>query len=280
MAAQITSALAVAFDLGAETFTYELVTAAGGARMVTIAAVTDARVLLAASAKDVLQILAAAMNAVSAMGVTFAVSMGATGLVTITCTGDTFTSTLHSSAIGATLGFTTAMVNPAASRTADYQPKYLALFVSRQSGDWAQKTPMVSAQAYNGSVNGWTSATTTWGDEFTWRWIPRDLDAIAATGQVSTPWEPSPANLGSLGNHAVPWSLSDVLAVALTKSCGFTRGLFQTVRASTSTRFDVVTIDGEDVSAPRSKYQSPPWEAYRTWVMRLTRMSTPTATRA
>lgn len=278
----IHTAVAVAFDYAGETVSVGL--ASGGSYTATLAAVTDARVLLAASAKDLLQVLQAALNAMPSLpgGVSFTVALSpTTGKVTITCTGDTFKITgFAATTIAAVLGYAANLTLLAASHTAPSQPKYLILAPARTSPGWSPKTPMAAAETAGGVSYGVTSGVTRWEDELALDFLPSDPTSAALVGSVATPWEPAAADLGALGAHAVPWSVSDCLAAALGKTCALARGNFQALCASTSERYDLVSVAGADLAAPRSAYQVPGWEAYKRWTVSLIRQTTPTGTRA
>ena len=282
MAQAITSALAVGFDYAGETVGLTL---SGVAYTATVPAVTGARVLLAASGYDLVRVLQTALNAPAPAlpgGVSFAVTMGATGLVTITCTGDTFKiNAFASNIVAAILGFTSNLTNYVASATAAYAPKYLILMCARMSSGWSPKTPVAAAVTIGGVSYGVTSGITRDEDELTSELHPSDPTFATSLGQSVTPWEPDAANLAARGAHAVPWSVSDCLAVALGKTCGLARGNFQTLRTSTTARFDLVALDGDSLSQPRVTYQVPGWDAYRSWTFAAVRQSTaPTGTRA
>lgn len=281
MALAITNALAVSFDYAGETLTVGL--SSGTTYTATLAAVTSARVLLADSTHDVLQVLQTALNAMPSLpgGVSFAVALSATtGLVTITCTGDTFKITaLGSSVIGPVLGFGNISLLTASS-TATYQPRYLCFFASRESAGWSPKTPMAAAETVGGVSYGTTSATTRWEDELTFAFVPSDPTFATLVGSVATPWEPAAASLASLGSHTGAWGVSDSLAVALGKTCALARGNYRSLCTSTSERYDLVAISGADLAAPKAPYQVPGWEAYRRWTVTMIRQSTPTGTRA
>lgn len=282
MALAITSALAVGFDYAGETLTVGL--SSGTTYTATLAAVTSARVLLADSTHDVLQVLQTALNAMPSLpgGVSFAVVLSATtGLVTITCTGDTFKITAFgSSTIGPVLGFGNISLLTASS-TATYQPRYLCFFASRESGGWSQKTPMAAAETAGGVSYGTTSSVTRWEDTFTFGFIPSDTTQVSALSAVVTPWEPAVTNLASLGSHTGAWGVSDSLAVALGKTCALARGNYVAMCTSTTERYDLVAISGGDLTAPKVSYQfGPVWSAYKRWTVAMIRQSAPTGTRA
>jgi len=280
MALLITSALAVGFDYAGETLALRLQTAALDLTT-TVPAVTGARVLLADSTHDLIQVLQAALNATPSLpgGTTFAVTLSPlTGLVSIACSGDTFKMVgLASSTIGAVLGWTSAAAPAAASFTAQIQPRYLCLLASRESAGWSQKTPMAAAETAGGVSYGTRSGVVRWEDTIAFGFIPSDPGYVASLAVIGTPWEPAPASLGTLGTHTGAWSVSDCLAVALGQTCALARGNFQAIVSSSSERYDLVAIAGSDLAAPRVAYQfGPVWPAYRRWTVTLIRQSTGT----
>lgn len=280
MGLAITSALAVGFDYAGESAT--VVLNSGGTLTVTIPAVTSARVLLADSTHDLLQVLQTALNTAAGSAI-FAVSLSATtGKVTIAATGDTFKwVAVQSTTIGAILGFTASIAAFTASATADIQPRYLCLFASRESGGWSLKTPMAAAETAGGVSYGTTSGVVRWEDTFTFGFIPSDTTQVSVLSAVVTPWEPAAASLGSLGSHTGAWGVSDSLAVALGKTCALARGNYAAMCTSTTERYDLVAISGGDLTAPKVSYQfGPVWSAYKRWQVTLIRQSTPTGTRA
>lgn len=276
----IRSALAIGFDYPGETLA--LVLQSGGSIAPVVPAVTGARVLLADGTHDLLQVLSLALNAAAPGGVIFSVSLSAaTGLVTISCSGDSYKWVgAASSTIGAALGFTSALTLFATTFTAPEQPKYLMLFVSRMSAGWSPKTPIAAATTAGGVSYGVTSGTVRWEDEFAFDFVPSDPTSKSTVGSAATPFEPSTTDLASLGSHAAPWSVSDCLAVALGKTCALARGNFQAIVSSTTERYDLVSVSPADLAAPRAPYQVQGWEAYRKLTLGLVRQSTPTGTRA
>ena len=96
---------------------------------VTVASGTY-RVLLSPAASDLLAVLNAAI--VTAMGAvsrteTIVFSMTAAGLVTITASAAVTMADLHTSALGAILGFTSGIAGSFTTRTADRMPRHVAL---------------------------------------------------------------------------------------------------------------------------------------------------------
>lgn len=272
----IRSALAIGFDYAGETLSVNL--GSGGTYTATLPAVTGARVMLATNAHDLLQVLQTSLNAMPSLpvGVSFAVTMSpTTGKVSIACTGDTFKITsIDASTVGQRLGWTASAPTLAAAHTAEEQPQYLVLAPSRASPGWSPKTPMATAETAGGQNYGTTSGVTRWEDELVFDFLPADPSARDLVASLATPWEPAAAFLTSLGSHVAPWSVSDCLAVALGQSCALARGNFQALCSSSSERYDIVSIAGADLAAPRSAYQVPGWEAYRRWTVGLIRSGT------
>jgi hypothetical protein len=275
MAMQITSAIAVSFDYAGESLAFDL---SGGSYTATVPAVTNARVLLAPSASELAAVLVAALS--TASGATFSASMGTDGRWTIAVAGDTWKcNAIHTSTVGAILGWTASASTLAANHTAERQPKYLMLFAARSSSGWTQRTPISAAETIGGVSYGVTSGIVRWEDAVTFDFIPSDPTQVSTRGEITTPWEPDAASLSTLGAHATPWSVSDCLAVALGRTCALTKS-FATIIASTSERYDLCAIAGTDLGAPRAAYQFPVWPVYRRWQVSLVRQSTPTGTRA
>lgn len=282
--AEITHALAVDFDHTGEALTLNI-QADGTARIVTVAAVSDARVLLADSAHDLLQLLQAALNAASPSlpgGVSFAVTMSSVGKVVITCTGTSFKlPDLASKPIGATLGFTSGVLVFAKSATAQNAPKYLALFISKTGSLWTPAWGARFGQTADGRSQGWRSDVLAWENTaLTFGWIPLDPSTASSLGAPQTPAHPSAADLSTLGAHATPWSVSDFLVVSGGKTLAFAEGNFQTLRTSTSESFWLCSLDAQSLTRPRLARREGVWDAYLTLSLGLMRQSTPSDTRA
>lgn len=158
---------------------------------------------------------------------------------------------------------------------------HLATFVERVSADWQQRTAVASAETAGGIGYGVTSGITRWQDELTFGFIPRDPTFGTSLGVSQTPWEPDAAYLTALGTvGARAYSVSDLLATAIGKTCAFAAGNFQALRTSTGERYHLVTIPGRECGAPRLARLRAGWDAYRRWTAMLIRQSTPTGTRA
>lgn len=277
MATNIGSALACAFAWTAAASDAKVTFAPGTSPVQAPVPTATYRTGLAPAASDFarvwLGVLNAAMVSAGRAGV-FSLMWGADGRYTLSCT-EAFT--LAASAGSQALGWT-AGASVGTSTTADYSPMHVLLLGERRSGMWGQITPIAAGETLGGVGYGVTSGVTRWEDEFDFGFVTRDA---SITGEYVTPWEPAEASLGSLGAAHLPWSISDTLAVALGQTCALARGRFQAIRASTSVRYDLVTIPGKEIASPRVRYQLPPWEKFLRWQVRLIRQSgTPTGTRA
>lgn len=273
-------ALAAPFSLAGESFTFKLSGSSGTTRTATIAATTNVYNVLGASTNDALRILAAAMTAVLPGGVSVTVVMNSSSKVVVTLTGDTFnTCNLPSSAIGAILGFTSAVPVNAASVTADYPPKYLATFVEVTGTVWTPVGQNTFAETSGGVSYGYQASTLLWSAEPTFGFIPLS-PSFNDSNTLQTPFHPSDANLGSLGSHAVPWGVSDLLRVAGGKTLHYAQRNFQDLLTSTSELYYNVSIAGKDLATPRVTRQTGAWDKYVRWTVALLRQTSPTGTRA
>lgn len=287
MAIDPTSALAVSFDYSSESFDID-VTVAGPAtttHTVTTTAITDARVLLAASSADLIQKLQVWLNAPTPAlpgGVSFAVAMGATGLVSITITGGTFAcASWASRTIAAVLGFTAQILAGTTTATAAQRPKYLILSHSRTGSLWVPASPTRANVTPGGQSYGWRSATRAWmAKAVRFDWIPLNPTTASSQGAVQTPWDPNVVDLTTPANHAPPWGWTDNLYAAVGKTCALAEGNFQALRTSTSERYQLCAVDGGDLVAPRVERRDMAWDAWVRTDLTLHRQSTPTGTRA
>ena len=255
-------------------------TFAAGASPVGVTMPTgDYRVCLAPSASEFMAVLTAAINAAMAgagRAETFYVTMGTDGRVSID-NNHTFTVTAYPALL--LLGFD-AKPTATLSAKAAYPPKYFATFVSRVSDGWKPRTPMATAETIAGVGYGITSAVTSWEDELALAFIPIDPTYRASLAVDQTSWEPGVTDLASYGSHAVPWGVADVLAVSLGKTVAAALGNFQTCLSVLSTQYDLVTIPGIELAAPRKARLRDGWDAYFTWTAKVIRQATtPTAVR-
>lgn len=277
-------ALAAPFTTTSHTFAVDLNTGAS-THTVTYPAITDQYVLLGTSTTDALQRLQTAMNAPAPAlpgGVSFAVAMSASGKVVITCTGDTFKygASLPSAEIGKTLGFTASVASFVASVTADQQPKYLALFVEMQGLVWQPLGQNAYAESAGAVSYGYQSSVLMWAArDVRFGFVPRD-PSYTDTNTTQTPWHPADAMLSTLGTHAVPWGVSDVLRVSGGKTLHLAHQNLQTLLTSTTAVYYNVCLIGADLAAARIERQTGAWDKYLRWTATLLRQTTPTGTRA
>ncbi|MDB4930525.1 MAG: hypothetical protein JWM10_3009 [Myxococcaceae bacterium] len=159
---------------------------------------------------------------------------------------------------------------------------HLALFAERKSLDWAPRTPMAGRTGVDGVGYGCSSGITTWNDEISFGYVPRDPTYRTALGLEQTPWEPEPDYLGLAGTlGARLYSLTDLVSAdANARTLAFARGNWDAIRGSTSEYFDLVTIPTDQLARPRLARTRAGWEAYRIWTTQLVRQATPTGTRA
>ncbi len=284
MAPTLRSALAVEFTWTSGGTDLALTFPSGASPVNVTLASGDYRVLLApttGSVTDCLRALQSAINAAMAgagRAETFTVTMGADSLVTLAISTGTFSATLSS--LLRVLGFAAAP-SGVASAVAGWPPKYFATFIERVSQDWTESTAVAGSETLGGVGYGVTSGVYTWRDEIAFGWIPRDPVQRASLAVNQSPWHPNDADLATLGNHNVPWGVSDVLAVALGKSVAYAAGNLQTLLTSTTERYNVCTLPSKELAAPRKARTREGWDAYFRWTCEVIRQaSTPTATRA
>ena len=96
---------------------------------------------------------------------------------------------------------------------------------------------------------------------------PSDPDARTQIGESWSPWENTDATL--------PWPCTRLVETALSKRCAFAR-YWQDTRASTSERYDLVTIPPDTLKTPDVKQQFPSLTTFRTWPLRMVRTATET----
>lgn len=219
---------------------------------------------------DFLRALAKAINdALTAAGraETSSVDIGATGLVTITCSAAatfTFTTDLRD-----LLGLGSTSYSTVTTLTGAAPPRDLYLFIGGDSPGWQRKEPIAAALNQAGAAFGVRSGVVSYEDTVMLELIPSDPTTRAAAGETATPWE--------AGTSTLPWSCERLLTTALAKTCAFTRH-WQAVRASASEPYDLVTIRPEALSAPDAKHQFPGLTSWRTWSLPLVRTGTGTRT--
>lgn len=237
------------------------------------------RVLLSTAATDLLAVLNAAI--VTAMGAasrteTIVFAMNASGLVTITASAAVTMADLHTSTLGAILGFTSAIAGSFTSRTADRMPRHVALLCGQASAPWAPTREMAVEMAAGGTTYGVMGTQETHETDATFSFIP---DEPGITSDALTPWAPTKANLATVGSHTGVWSVRDMLRLAIGQTWTFAHD-YQTVRASSTERFDYVTVHPDTIRAPRIMRSIPDVIRYTTWTAKLVRVSPFTGVRA
>lgn len=245
---------------------------------VTVASGTY-RVLLSPAASDLLAVLNAAI--VTAMGAvsrteTIVFSMTAAGLVTITASAAVTMADLHTSTLGAILGFTSGIAGSFTTRTADRMPRHVALLCGQASAPWAPTREMAVEMAAGGTTYGVMGTQETHETDATFAFIP---DEPGITSDALTPWAPTKANLSTVGSHTGVWSVRDMLRLAIGQTWTFAHD-YQTVRTSGSERFDYVTVHHDTIRAPRITRSIPDVIRYTTWTAKLVRVSPYTGVRA
>jgi hypothetical protein len=245
---------------------------------VTVASGTY-RVLLSPAASDLLAVLnAAIVSALSAAPITETIvfSMTAAGLVTITASAAVTMADLHTSALGAILGFTSGIAGSFTTRTADRMPRHVALLCGQASAPWAPMREMAVEMAAGGTTYGVMGTQETHETDAVFSFIP---DEPGITSDALTPWAPVKANLATVGTHTGVWSVRDMLRLAIGQTWTFAHD-YQTVRSSSSERFDYVTVHHDTIRAPRITRSIPDVIRYTTWTARLVRVSPYTGVRA
>lgn len=245
---------------------------------VTVASGTY-RVLLSPAASDLLAVLNAAI--VTAMGAvsrteTIVFSMTAAGLVTITASAAVTMADLHTSTLGAILGFTSGIAGSFTTRTADRMPRHVALLCGQASAPWAPTREMAVEMAAGGTTYGVMGTQETHETDAVFAFIP---DEPGITSDALTPWAPAKANLATVGSHTGVWSVRDMLRLAIGQTWTFAHD-YQTVRSSSSERFDYVTVHHDTIRAPRITRSIPDVIRYTTWTAKLVRVSPYTGVRA
>ena len=245
---------------------------------VTVASGTY-RVLLSPAASDLLAVLNAAI--VTAMGAasrteTIVFSMTAAGLVTITASAAVTMAALPTSTLGAILGFTSGIAGSFTTRTADRMPRHVALLCGQASAPWAPTREMAVEMAAGGTTYGVMGTQETHEADAVFAFIP---DEPGITSDALTPWAPVKANLSTVGSHTGVWSVRDMLRLAIGQTWTFAHD-YQTVRSSSSERFDYVTVHHDTIRAPRITRSIPDVIRYTTWTAKLVRVSPYTGVRA
>jgi len=221
------------------------------------------RMRLAGASEDFLRVLATAINdalTLATRAETCSVDIGASGLVTITCSSAakfTFTTDLRD-----LLGLGATSYTGVTTLTGAHPPRDLYLFVGGGSPGWKRKEPIAGKLNQAGAGFGVRSRIVTWEDTIALEMIPSDPTARAAAGETVTPWE--------AGSSTLPWSCERLIETGLAKTCAFARH-WQEVRASTAEEYDLVTIRTEALAEPDAQYQFPGLTTWWSWNLPLVR---------
>lgn len=236
-------------------------------------------ICLAASTSDFVRVVETAINAaVSGAGraEVFALTLGSDARVTITSTG-TFSTTGNPNAFKV-LGFASAITS-ATTSTALYPPAHLVTFVERVSADWTPKTAVAGAETLAGVGYGVASGVWREEDDIALGYVPRDPTQRTSLGVNQSPWMPD-GNWSASPSLPRVWTCRDLLSEALAATLHVALGNFQTLRTSTTARYDLCTIPAAEIAAPRKERVREGWDAYFRWTVRMIRQTTQTGTRA
>lgn len=226
------------------------------------------RMHLAPSGTDFLRKLVAETNdalATAGRAETCSADIGATGLVTITCSAAAtfvFDATLRD-----TLGMGSTTYTGVTTLTAVAPPRDLYLFIGGDSAGWQRREPIAASLTCAGSAYGVRSGIVSYEDSITLELIPSNPDTRSIAGETATPWE--------AGSSTLPWSCERLITTGLAVTCAFARH-WQAVRASTSESYDLVTVRPEALSKPDVKHQFPALTSWRMWTLPLVRTGTGT----
>lgn len=265
------------------------ITFASGTSPVTASLATGTyRMWLASSTTCYARALALACKlaivAARGAGVAVAATMSAAGVVTITFTNDIPATITFAATVWQRLGFASASPSAvsAGAFTGARSVWHLATFVERVSPGWQPQTITASAEDVAGIGYGVTTGITVDVDDVAFGFIPNDPTARAALAVVQTAWDCDDAYLTSVATVAArEYSLRDFRRDAFCATVHYARGNWMTLLTSTSARYDVITLSGNDLSSPRVARLREGWDAYRRWTQKLTRQgATPTGTRA
>jgi len=264
----INAALAVPFAVEATTFDFVV---DATTRTASVAAGTY-RVNLATSGYDILRELRSAMLGATPSlpgDVTIEVEIsGETGLVEITCSVPISLTDLHTTPLGRALGFTIS--EPAdLVQSASRQPWYLALFCGARGGIWTPRRSGARERDAAGRVYSFAGTLTTWDREVTSDLIPWGPTEAAEAECPATPMYPLSQYREVLGVTSTSrvWSLLDVWTSAQNAGASIGCALalnWQTVRASTSERYDIGSLASDILDPTRlderwQRYVSAKW---------------------
>lgn len=216
-------------------------------------------------------------NALGGTGVTATLTLGADGIVTLSLSASaTLAAGLAARMLGLTPGTGTTF-------RGTRPPWYLALFASVTGGTWSPVQTGGAEQLSDGRVYSVGSTATSWQRSSVARFVPWSPAVRAEYDTGATALWPADAYLADLGSTATDreWSVLDVLQVARNSVCGLALGTWQTVRASTTARYDRAYVAPATLLSPQVDRQDDAWEAFVDLPLALTRPATsPTDTRA
>lgn len=230
------------------------------------------RILLAPPATDFLEVIetaiAAALASASRSEV-ITVTMRADGYVLFTSDASVGMTGIHSTTLGAILGFTDEVLTSFTTRRGERFPRHVALLCGQASEPWAPTREMAVEMAAGGTTYGVMGTQETHETSAVFSFIP---DEPGVTSDYLTPWAPARANLATVGTHSGVWSVRDMLRLAIGQTWAFAHD-YQTIRSSTSEPFDLVTVHPETIRSPRIARSIPDVIRYTTWTARLVRVT-------
>lgn len=276
------TAIAPAFTLStAETF--ELVFSSGTSPVTVTVPSGTYRMNLApttGSVTDYLRAVQTAMNtALSGRGETASVTIGTAGVCTIGIAGTGWTTA--NEVTGSPLrrlGFAASQSTGASqSITATRSVCYLATFIERISVGWQTKQVVSGSMTLTGVPYGIAAGITRAEDSIALGFLPRDPTFRASLGADQTALNPAGAYVTAIGTVAErEWSVLDVLRASVGQTVAFALGVWDTVSASTTDRFDVGSITIESVMSPNIERLRDGWDAYYRISLAIVRTSTGT----
>lgn len=234
-------------------------------------------VCLASSGADFLRVVQSAINAAVAgagRSEVFTLTLTATGYTYIESTG-VFSATATPAM--KLLGF--GALTSTLSATSTYPPAYLATFVERVSADWTPRTATSGAETLAGVGYGVYSGSWREEDEIAFGFIPRDPSQRTSLAVDQTPWMPDGDWSATMALPRV-WTCRDLLENAGGKTLHVALGNLQTLRTSTTARYDLCTLPFSEIATPRKARLREGWNAYFRWTTKMLRQSTQTGTRA
>ena len=227
---------------------------------------------------DFLQVVQAAINTgIAGSGRTVTVTLDTTGHVVVAIDSGTFD--LNPKPFMVLLGFASGVaLTGAGTYTAENQPKYLGLAISRYGGSRSVRRPGVWATDDGGQSYGVASPIATRRWEPTIDFIPRTPTVASSVGSPATPCEPDEVNADwtALGARDGAWSWDDLLTAAGGKVCALSTD-FQALRASTSSAntYALCTVDPSVLVEHAYEPRDPAWPVYFRFTLPLIGYASP-----